>query len=85
MEKHHAQKEKHEIRGKTESDIEDRFLGWQQANAGTVRNVVRGRILRLTPRAKPQALPNQPTQTQDAFFMIVEYETTEQKPRRTKD
>jgi len=85
MAKAKTRKEKIEFRGITEEDVENKFLMWEQANGETVWNIVKDPIRRRPLRHKPQTFQHRPAQIQDAFFIIVEYETNERKPKRSKD
>jgi hypothetical protein len=69
-----AEMEKLVFYGKTEAEIEGRFLKWQQANAGSVRNIKRHPAVPLPATMKPLLLQHQKIETLDVFSMLVEYE-----------
>jgi hypothetical protein len=60
--------------GRTEAEIEDRFMEWQQANVGSARDVKKRPIEPLPATMKPLLLQHQKIDALDAFSMLVEYE-----------
>jgi hypothetical protein len=60
--------------GRTEAELEDRFLKWQQANGESVRNIKKHPIQFLPLAARLMLLQHQEIETLDAFSMLVEYE-----------
>ena len=60
--------------GRTEAEIEDQFLEWQQANAESVHSIKKHPIQLLPLTAKPMLLQHQRIEALDAFSMLIEYE-----------
>jgi hypothetical protein len=60
--------------GRTEAEIEDRFMEWQQVNVAAVRDIKRRPIVPIPATTKPLLLQHQKIESLDAFSMLVEYE-----------
>jgi hypothetical protein len=65
-----------EFRGRTEEEVEAKFLAWQRDKAGRVSVVKKHPVETLPlPIRRPRHEEYQPQEAADAYSMLVEYET----------
>jgi hypothetical protein len=76
--------EKIEFRGTTEEGVREKFRTWRQRKAASAWNIVEHPIRELSLRHHPKGFPYRPVRLH-AFYMMIEYETNERKPKRSKE